>query len=126
MRILSALALLTLAIAALGAGSGALARTILSLLDDAGHGHVAYRILEPSPDLRARQADALSGYAQRVSWLDKLEPGSVTGAIIANEVADALPVDRVQRDFRLDVRNVFGVASSRFAAWLEGTATIGS
>lgn len=81
----------------IGAGSGTLAHAILGLLDDAGAQHVAYRILETSPDLRARQAEALRAFEPRVSWIDTLEPGSVNGAIIANEVADALPVDRVRR-----------------------------
>lgn len=79
----------------IGAGTGALASDILRLLNEHNCAHIAYHILEPSPDLRARQTDKLSGYGARVKWIERLEPASVTGAIIANEVADALPVDRV-------------------------------
>lgn len=84
----------------LGAGTGRLASDILRLLDRAGLTQVRYRILEPSPDLRERQANTLGAAlcgSGRVEWLEALEPGSITGAIVANEVADALPVDRIRR-----------------------------
>jgi SAM-dependent MidA family methyltransferase len=84
----------------LGAGTGKLANDILHLLDEHRLDHVAYRILEPSPDLRARQARTLASLAAdsaRVSWIERLEPASVCGAVVANEVADALPVDRLLR-----------------------------
>ena len=45
--------------------------------------------------MRARQTEKLADYGARVTWIERLEPASITGAIIANEVADALPVDRV-------------------------------
>lgn len=65
-----------------GAGSGALAATLLA------HGRFEYRILETSPDLRARQ-QALLG--NRAHWLDRL-PERIRGVVIANEVVDAMPV----------------------------------
>ena len=56
-----------------------------------------YQILEISADLRERQLATLSTRAARhlarVSWLDEL-PAAVHGVIVANEVLDALPVDR--------------------------------
>ncbi|MGD8808053.1 MAG: SAM-dependent methyltransferase [Gammaproteobacteria bacterium] len=79
----------------IGAGTGALAADILRQLDACGFGDLEYRILETSPELRARQRRALEDFAGRVTWLERLEPDSVEGLILANEVADALPVDRV-------------------------------
>jgi SAM-dependent MidA family methyltransferase len=75
----------------LGAGSGALALQLLDAWTEAGR-DVEYRILEPSADLRARQQAALQRFAPRVHWLDRLPTEPFAGAILANEVLDALPV----------------------------------
>jgi SAM-dependent MidA family methyltransferase len=68
-----------------GAGSGALAATLLSqqTLD--------YRIVELSPELAARQRARLGA---RVQWLDRL-PERIRGVVLANEVLDAMPVHAV-------------------------------
>ena len=66
----------------LGAGSGALAETLLKELDR------DYFILETSGALRDRQAKRLG---DRVKFLERL-PEHFRGVLIANEVADALPV----------------------------------
>src|SRR6266851_3117688 len=66
----------------IGAGSGALAETILNEL------RCDYLILETSPDLRARQRERLG---DRATWLDSL-PQRFRGVIVANEVVDAMPV----------------------------------
>jgi len=83
----------------LGAGSGALACDLLQALDVAGQSPVRYAILEPSPELRARQmrrVQALpAALARRVAWLDTL-PARIDGLVLANEVLDALPVHLVQ------------------------------
>jgi len=68
-----------------GAGSGALADTLTKELQ------CEYLILETSADLRARQ-QALLG--TRARWLDRL-PERFSGAIVANEVVDAMPVHAV-------------------------------
>src|SRR4051812_36946825 len=68
-----------------GAGSGALAATLLEHLD------CEYLILETSPDLRARQQQRLGANAK---WLDTL-PERLRGVVIANEVLDAMPVHAV-------------------------------
>lgn len=70
----------------LGGGSGALAEAALA---EGGAG-LAWAMLEPSPELRERQQARLGG---RVRWLDTL-PHGFRGVIVANEVADALPVER--------------------------------
>lgn len=81
----------------LGAGSGALAVEILTALNRDGPLPGRYLILEPSPDLRARQIERLTAQAPwavgRVQWLDCL-PKGLRGIILANEVIDAMPVHR--------------------------------
>ena len=69
----------------LGAGSGALAETLVKELDR------EYFILETSGALRERQAKRLG---DRVKFLERL-PERFRGVVIANEVADALPVHAV-------------------------------
>jgi SAM-dependent MidA family methyltransferase len=91
----------------LGAGTGALAFDILARLGETNLKHLTYAILEPSPELRARQRTKLAQFGGRVTWLDSLEPASIEGVIIANEVADALPVERfAKRDGRWFIQGV--------------------
>jgi SAM-dependent MidA family methyltransferase len=100
----------------LGAGSGALAAQILDALGDA---RFAYRILEPSADLRERQRAMLARFGERVAWLDRLPDTPFTGAVIANEVLDALPVSCfVKRGGRARPRGV--IARGEGFAWAEG------
>ncbi|CAM3977344.1 class I SAM-dependent methyltransferase [Bordetella tumulicola] len=73
-----------------GAGSGALAESVLTGLDDLGI-TAQYRIIEVSADLRARQQTRLAPYGERVQWLDAL-PDRFAGCVLANEVLDAMPV----------------------------------
>lgn len=70
------------AVLEIGAGSGALAAVLVDSLP------CDYYILETSAELRARQADRLG---RRVTFLNEL-PKAFRGAIIANEVVDAMPV----------------------------------
>ena len=82
----------------LGAGSGTLAADILNSLPAHGIDSCSFAILEVSPELRKRQEDLLLAQAPaaNVEWLDEL-PESFSGVVIANEVADALPVERFER-----------------------------
>jgi len=68
-----------------GAGSGALAATLLS------RHAFDYRIVEISPQLQARQQARLGA---RARWLPGL-PERIRGVVIANEVVDAMPVHAV-------------------------------
>ena len=81
-----------------GAGSGALAADLLLELETLGALPRNYYILELSPDLRARQAQHLgqraAHLAARVHWLDDLPHGGFRGVILANELLDAMPVQR--------------------------------
>jgi SAM-dependent MidA family methyltransferase len=77
----------------LGAGTGSLAAHLLDSFAALGL-DVRYRILEPSADLRARQREALARFGARIDWLERLPDPPLRGAIVANEVLDALPVVR--------------------------------
>jgi SAM-dependent MidA family methyltransferase len=100
----------------LGAGSGALAAQVLDALGDA---RARYLILEPSADLRERQRRALARFGTRVAWLERLPAEPFAGAVIANEVLDALPVSCfVKRGGRVVPRGVVSTGA-RFA-WSEG------
>jgi SAM-dependent MidA family methyltransferase len=84
-----------------GAGSGALAATLLEELERSGKAPRNYLILELSSDLRERSRDTLAARVphllERVAWLNRLPP-SFSGVVIGNEVLDAMPahVVRVQ------------------------------
>ena len=80
----------------LGPGSGALAAAVLPELEQMGLSPEQYWLLEPSPDLRQRQADTLAAWQQQTRWLDRLPTSPFEGIVIANEVVDALPVARFQ------------------------------
>ena len=78
-----------------GAGTGLLAADLLLELEHRGALPESYAILEVSGELRERQFDTLAAkaphLASRVSWLDDL-PKQFSGAIVANEVLDVMPV----------------------------------
>jgi len=83
----------------IGAGSGALAASLLEELDRMGRLPGRYLILELSADLRERSRDTLAARVphlmQRVAWLNGLPP-AFTGVVLGNEVLDAMPVDLVR------------------------------
>lgn len=82
----------------LGAGSGRLAADVLLALQSMDRLPAHYLILEVSPELARRQRELLQrecpGLLARVGWIDAL-PTNFEGAILANEVLDALPVHLV-------------------------------
>ena len=84
----------------LGAGSGRLAIDLVRALEAAGAAPAGYAIVEPSPDLRERQreaiARALPAWGDRVRWVDAL-PARIDGAVVMNEVLDAVPPHVVAR-----------------------------
>lgn len=85
------------AILELGAGSGAMASDMLLELYAQGRAPERYFILEVSADLRERQRATLEqrapALAARVQWLEAW-PKDFRGVIVANEVLDAMPVQR--------------------------------
>ncbi len=76
----------------LGAGTGSLAKSVLDTLAADDGPMPSYWILELSGDLRERQRESLATYEGHIRWLDELPETKFEGAILANEVADALPV----------------------------------
>ena len=84
----------------LGAGTGRLAADLLEHLAARGFAAVEYSILEPSADLRERQQARLAPRWPGVRWLDRLPSAGFRGIVLANEVADALPVMRFVRTSR--------------------------
>jgi SAM-dependent MidA family methyltransferase len=85
------------AILEFGAGSGVMAADLLNELGAQGAAPERYFILEVSADLRERQQALLRerapAHAARVEWLERL-PEEFRGVVLANEVLDALPVQR--------------------------------
>jgi SAM-dependent MidA family methyltransferase len=79
-----------------GAGTGKLARDVLTALAGTGVRVDSYAIMELSGELRARQQEALKDFPQ-VRWLDDF-PASFDGVVLANEVLDAMPVQLVRKD----------------------------
>ena len=100
----------------LGAGSGKLALDILTELERLEQLPDSYSILEVSADLRQRQQSLLHKHlphlAERIQWLDAL-PAEISGAVVGNEVLDALPVHLLHwSDSRILERGVVSKGSS--------------
>ena len=109
----------------LGAGSGALAEELLGALARLGCIPERYRILEPSPDLRERQRQRLgalpAALGRRIEWLEGVPAAPFSGLVLANEVLDALPVERFRRTVAgVEARGV-GREQGRFA-WVSRPA----
>jgi SAM-dependent MidA family methyltransferase len=83
----------------LGAGTGRMAAALLEALAALNRLPGRYLILEVSADLRDRQRATLERLPQnvrdRVTWLDRLPDKPIRGAVLANEVLDALPCHRI-------------------------------
>lgn len=82
----------------LGGGSGVLAADLLLELERRHALPQRYRILEISAELRARQRETLQHRCphllDRLDWLDEPPTMPWNGALIANEIIDALPASR--------------------------------
>jgi SAM-dependent MidA family methyltransferase len=77
----------------IGAGTGGIAAAMLTRFERSGSA-VRYLIHEASPELRERQRRVLEPWAHRVTWLERLPDPPIDAFVFANEVADALPVER--------------------------------
>ncbi len=88
----------------LGGGSGSFAEAALKAFAESDALPHQYLILEPSADLRQRQAERLLEHLPadvnaRVRWLDRPPEQDWCGVLFANEVIDALPATRfLKRD----------------------------
>lgn len=83
----------------LGPGTGIMACDILKELEQHDSLPDQYLMLDTSADLRARQQQSIRQYVphleERIRWLDTLPAMGINGVIIANEVLDAIPVNRI-------------------------------
>lgn len=112
-----------------GAGSGRMAADVLVELAALDALPERYRILEVSADLIERQRARLGALppalAQRVEWLDRWPERPMRGVVLANEVLDAMPVERFRlrrREAGYDVHALgVGLDGDRFA-WRETRA----
>jgi SAM-dependent MidA family methyltransferase len=83
-----------------GAGTGKLAASILTRLNDLGFKLDRYDIIEISPDLAQRQQERIDATVKQLhlktqcNWLSEL-PKNFKGIILANEVIDAIPCDAI-------------------------------
>jgi SAM-dependent MidA family methyltransferase len=103
----------------LGPGSGKLAADILAELAARDALPIRYRLLETSPDLRERQREHLLARVpecmSRIDWIDAV-PRPWRGAIVANEVLDAVPPHLIgRRDGTWFERGVVLDGGERFA-----------
>jgi SAM-dependent MidA family methyltransferase len=105
-----------------GAGSGVLAADLLLSLQ-ASHPPRCYRILERSAHLRQVQKEtlrkAVPQWMGRISWLDEPPSDDWQGVLLANEVIDALTVERfcIEDD---GIRQLQVVAGPDGFSWQEG------
>ena len=97
-----------------------LARQCREVLAALGGGDL---ILEPGPELRERQRELLQArhpdLADRIQWLHDLPPG-FSGVLVANEVLDALPVQRFQVREGGEIAEI--LVKPRGAGWEEMVA----
>lgn len=77
-----------------GAGTGALAESILTELQSQDIEVASYSILDLSADLIERQQSRLTQPFPMVNWINQL-PKNFTGIILANEVLDAMPIELI-------------------------------
>lgn len=109
----------------LGAGSGRMAADVLTELRALDALPDEYRILEVSADLAARQRERIAALpeelSRRVRWLDRWPEDEMSGVVLANEVLDAMPVQRFVLRGLPGAQTVreLGVALSSAAAGFE-------
>ena len=84
-----------------GAGQGTMAKDILLELQEQNVPLHRYYIMEISADLRTRQQATLQAKLptelfEKVVWLDQLPAKPISAVILANEVLDAMPFERIR------------------------------
>jgi SAM-dependent MidA family methyltransferase len=79
-----------------GAGTGALAKQLLTALKAMGQRVDRYTIVDLSESLKERQRHTLRDHLDVLHWADAL-PAAMQGVVIGNEVLDAMPVKLIAR-----------------------------
>lgn len=81
-----------------GAGTGKLAVDLLLELEKLNCLPIKYSVLEVSAELRVRQQEFCKANIphlfERLVWLDELPAQPINGVVLANEVLDAMPVNK--------------------------------
>jgi len=83
-----------------GAGEGHLALDILDAVREEApdfYAQLHYRLVEISPDKRARHAQLLVAHGERIGWCALEELGGMEGCFLSNELADAFPVHLLEK-----------------------------
>ncbi len=103
-----------------GAGLGTMAKDILLELQDKINIE-NYFIIELSSELKTKQQDTLkqslpSETFAKIIWLDQLPKNPIEAVVLANEVLDAMPVERIrlENDHSLVAEVVFNEKSQTF------------
>jgi len=108
-----------------GAGSGKMAADILNQLTAMNVHFDQYCILERSAELKQRQQQTIIEIApqlsKKVQWLDSL-PTSFSGVVIANELLDAMPVQRFKKKNQSVVELTVAFKDAQFV-WQEVTSS---
>jgi SAM-dependent MidA family methyltransferase len=99
-----------------GAGTGKLARDVLTALRELGVQVDSYTIIDLSGELRARQQEMLKDFPM-VAWRDTL-PEAFSGVVLGNEVLDAMPVEIVVKTGQGWRRRMVTVENGEFA-WAQ-------
>jgi len=113
----------------IGAGTGALAASLLTELERLGRLPKRYLILELSADLRERSRDTIAARAPhlmpRVAWLNGLPP-AFRGVVLGNEVLDAMPVHLIRiADAGVEEAGVEAAPDGSFGwAWRPATGEL--
>lgn len=109
----------------LGAGTGDMAADLLLELAALGQLPERYLILELSAALRAQQRETLQRKVphllERIEWLEQLPPQPIEGVLLANEVLDALPVQRFKLQQGAVLELAVGSQGQRLV-WVERPA----
>ena len=84
-----------------GAGQGTMAKDILLELERIQQPLHRYYIVEISADLKARQRQTFEKHLsaetlRKITWLDELPKTPISAVILANEVLDAMPFERIR------------------------------
>jgi SAM-dependent MidA family methyltransferase len=89
-----------------GPGTGTMA---IGIMQELGRNNILpdiYYMLEPSADLRQRQQlnikNIIPHLEERFVWLDRLPEEKIKGIILANEIIDAMPVERIVIDTEVE------------------------
>lgn len=104
-----------------GAGQGTMAKDILLELDNMQQPIHRYYIVEISADLKERQKHTFEQHlpeeiVKKIVWLDKLPSAPISAVVLANEVLDAMPFERlrIEPDRALQGYVVFNEKTQQF------------